>query len=152
MKLLAAIWVCMVCASIFAQEKPAQDQPDNRVHFACVSVTPKNFLKCQSTLGNSYLRIVAEDKRFTNAADFARAAKVGDTWWPVGNGKIVLTMAASDIRHDDNGYTLTGNVEIHTTTTSVFADNAVYHAYPEDIEAHGNVRVIPAPPAQPPVQ
>jgi hypothetical protein len=29
----------------------AQDQPDNRVHFACTAVTPLKLLKCQTTLG-----------------------------------------------------------------------------------------------------
>ena len=140
MKLFTATLLSMVCASVFAQ-----DPVDNRVHFACVSVTPKRFLKCQTTLGNNNLHVLAEDKRFTNGADFARQAKVGDTWWPVGNGKIVVTMAASDIRHDEKGYTLTGNVEIHTTSMDLFADGAVYHAYPEEIEGHGNVRVKPVP-------
>ena len=153
MKLFTVMMLSIVCASVFAQ-----DPVDNRVHFACVSVTPQRFLKCQSTPGNNNLHVLGEDKRFTNGAEFARHAHVGDTWWPVGNGKIVLTMAALDIRHDEKGYAtgaiyrLTGNVEIHTPAISVFADGAVYHAYPEEIEAHGNVRVKPVTPGPQPVQ
>ncbi len=140
MKVFTATLLGLACASLFAQ-----DSLDNRVHFACVSVTPKNFLKCHTTLGNDNLHVVAEDKRYSSGADFARHAKVGDTWWPVGGGKIVLTMAALDIRHDDTGYQLTGQSEIHTTTTTVTADNAFYHSDTGEIEATGNVRVTPAP-------
>ena len=138
MKLPAAIVFCVVCASICAQ-----DQPDNHVYFACTAVTPMKLLKCHTTLGYDNLHVLAEDRRYISGADFARHARVGDAWWPVGDGSIVVTFAASDIRQESRVYRLTGQSEIHTATIDLFADDAVYHSDTGEVEARGNVRVVP---------
>jgi len=143
MKFLAAGLIFVVFAGV-----SAQDQPDNRVHFACTAITPLKLLKCHTTLGYDNLHVLAEDSRYTSGADFARHARVGDQWWPVGGGTIVVTLAASDIRHDDRIYTLTGQAEIHTTTMDIEADDAVYHADTGAVEARGDMRVKPSAPAQ----
>lgn len=125
MKLFTAIPLCTACASI-----SAQDRADNRVHFACVAVTPMKLLKCHTTLGYDNVHVPADDRRYTSGADFARQAKVGDRWWPVGGGSIVVTLAASVVESDD----------------------AVYRADTGEVEAHGNVRVKPVAAMQQPVQ
>ncbi len=132
MKSLTLALICLTCVT-----GSAQNEADTRVHFGCVPI-PLRFLICHTTLGNDNVRQVAEDRRYTSGADFARAAKVGDTWWPVGNGKIIVTMAASDIKHGPaNTYELTGGAEIHTTAIDVLSDDAVYHADTGEIETRG---------------
>jgi len=139
MKLLAVgLWIA--CLSI-----SAQDQPDNRVHFACVEVTPLKLLKCHTTLGYDN-HVIADDRWYASGADFARHAKIGDPWWPVGGGAIVLTLAADDIRQEQRRYILTGHAEIHTTMMSLAADDAVYHSDTGEIESRGSVRVKPTGP------
>jgi len=143
MKSFTAILLCMACAVV-----SAQDQPDNRVHFACVAVTPMKFLKCHTTFGYDNLHILADDPRYTSGADFARHAQVGDHWWPSGPDPIVVTLAASDIHQEGRVYRLTGNSEIHTTAVTVLADDIVYHSDTGTFELLGNVRVTPITPAQ----
>ena len=138
MKLFAAVLLFITCASI-----SAQDQEDHRVHFACMAVTPTKLLKCQTTLELSGIRLIGADRVYTSPADFARHAHVGDPWWPTGTGTVVLTLAASDIRQEQNVDRLTGSSEIHTTTMDLYADDAVYHTDSGEIEARGNVRVKP---------
>ena len=139
MRLLAAGLACLICASA-----SAEDQPDDRMHYACAAVTPQRILKCQSNIGpNAARRFLTADKRYTSAEDFARHARVGDQWWPEGAGPIVATFAASGIQLDSDGFRLRGKAEIHTTTLGIEADELDYHRGTGEIEARGNVRVKP---------
>ena len=147
MKLVAAGLMCVVFAAVFAQ-----DQPDNRVHYACVTVTPARLLECVTTLGPALGRhLVANDPHPSGSsiAEFARTAKVGDRWFTKGsNDLVVITFAASGIQQKLSVYRLTGEAEIHTTAMTLTADDAVYHSDTGEIEAHGNVRVRPVAPVQ----
>jgi lipopolysaccharide assembly outer membrane protein LptD (OstA) len=140
MKLFAAGLLCVACLSI-----SAQDQPDNRVHYACTAVTPLKLLKCPTTLGpNARRRLNSADPPYRSDEDFARRARVGDPWWPgKSNDLIVVTFAASGIQHDARVFRLQGNAEIHTAAQTVEANDAVYHSDTGKIEAHGHVRVKP---------
>src|SRR5665213_4363158 len=97
MKLFAAGLLCVACLAI-----SAQDQLDNRVHYACTAVTPLKLLKCQTTLGPQAGRqLINADPPFRSVEDFARRARVGDKWWPAtSNDLIVITFAASEIQQD----------------------------------------------------
>jgi lipopolysaccharide assembly outer membrane protein LptD (OstA) len=110
---------------------PAQDKPE-RQRQACV-VVAKEYLKCQST-----------DMKESDHIEYARTAQVGDHWWPVGDGRITVTLEAVSIKTSDSKVIrLSGNVEIHNTKLALLADEAVYHAEFGEIEATGNVRIIP---------
>jgi hypothetical protein len=137
MKLFVAGLLCVACIAI-----SAQDQPDNRVHFACTAVTPLKLLKCQTTLGPQAGRqLINADPPYRSVEDFARRARVGDPWWPrKSNDLIVVTFAASGIQQDARVFRLQGNAEIHTATQVVEAADAVYHSDTGD----GDVRVKPA--------
>jgi lipopolysaccharide assembly outer membrane protein LptD (OstA) len=140
MKIFGVGLLCVACFTI-----QAQDQTDNRVHFACTAVTPLKLLKCQTTLGPKAGReLIQADPPYLSAADFARRARVGDAWWPGKSGDlIVITFAATEIRQDSKEFHLLGDAEIHTATQTVQAGDAVYHSDTGEIEAHGNVRVKP---------
>ncbi len=139
MKFLAAgLWIA--CLSI-----SAQDQPDDRVHYACTEVTPLKLLACQTTLGPiAARRLLGGDPQYRSSEDFARNARVGDPWWPGKSNYVVrVTFAASDIQQDAKLFRLQGKVEIHTSIQVIEADDAVYHSDTGEIESRGNVRVKP---------
>jgi lipopolysaccharide assembly outer membrane protein LptD (OstA) len=140
MRFLAVGLFCIACLSI-----SAQDQPDNRVHYACTSVTPLKLLACQTNLGpEAGRRLLSGDPQYRSAEDFARNARVGDPWPGKSNYVVVVTFAASDIQQDSKVFRLQGKAEIHTAAQVVEADDAVYHSDTGEIEAHGNVLVKPA--------
>lgn len=116
----------------------AQDQPDNRVHYACTAVTPLKLLKCQTTLGpEAGRRLISAgaDRPYRSVADFARNARVGDAWWPEkSTDLIVVTFAASAIQRDAEVFHLEGNAEIHTAAQVVEADDVVITAIPEKLK------------------
>lgn len=141
MKRFAAGFFCIACLAI-----SAQDQADNRVHYACTAVTPLKLLKCQTTLGPRAGReLIQADPPDRSVEDFARRARVGDKWWPGNsNDLIVVTFAANEIQQDSRTFRLQGNAEIRTATQVVEAGDAVYQSDTGEIEAHGDVRVKPA--------
>jgi lipopolysaccharide assembly outer membrane protein LptD (OstA) len=140
MKRFAVGLLCIGCLAI-----SAQDQLDNRVHYACTAVTPLKLLKCQTTLEPQAGReLISADPPYRSVEDFARRARVGDKWWPgKSNDLIVVTFAANGIQQDARVFRLQGNAEIHTATQVVEAGDAVYHSDTGEIEAHGDVRVKP---------
>lgn len=140
MKFFVAGLLCIGCLAI-----SAQDQPDNRVHYACIAVTPLKLLKCQTTLGpRTGRQLINAEPPYRSVEDFARRARVGDPWWPgKSNDLIVATFAASEIQQDARVFHLHGNAEIHTATQVVEAGDAVYRSDTGEIEAHGDARVKP---------